>query len=1257
VIQILKNFNEINFYKASINFLKELNIPINEITTQSIDVNDIFEKPIESFNDVNDIYAVGMIDDNYFKDNEAKFDINIAKKYDGILIFAVELKTEAPTRKILADISRAFNKEYHYTPVIVIFKYGNYISLSNTQRQSYKREQEGEKVGKVTILRDINIDNPHRGHIDILNKMRISSKTNSYESLYKYWQEVFDISILNKSFYEELFKWYTNTLDTIKLPNDDGTHSITTTNTIRLITRIIFIWFLKEKGLIPNNLFDKKYLDDILEYKDNNNSTYYKVILQNLFFATLNTEISKRKFRDINNFQGKNKDYGNQDVYRYERFIKSNKIDEWKELFSFIPFVNGGLFENLDIINKNKFISTLRIDGFSDRKDNKLIVPDDIFFGKDGLITILNSYKFTIAENTPIEEDVALDPELLGKVFENLLASYNPETNTTKRHDTGSYYTPREIVDYMVDSSLINHFKQILDDSFEDKKELDKKLHLLLSYEDKQPFEDDIVNKLILAIDTLKILDPAVGSGAYPMGILHKMVHILHKLDPNNKNWLNLQLEKAKKETIQIFENDDNNIKEDKLKEIHDSFDITLNHPDYARKLYLIENTIFGIDIQNIAIQIAKLRFFISLIVDQNVNQDKENLGIRPLPNLEFKLMQGNSLLETINGFDPLDETNIVKNKNNKTRIQNLKRNFHKFYKASSKIQKNKIKDEIKQDIDVLFKKVLINYNKELQQTIKENDIFNTSKAVQKRHQEQLSNKTLIEKILKEYDEFDASTEIFLYKIYFAEVFANDGFDIVIGNPPYIRQEKIKDLKPKLQNEPNKFLSYNGTADIYIYFFEKGYKLLKPNGILSYITSNKYTRAKYGKEFRKFILENTNILEYIDFNGVKIFESATVDTSILTYRKSIKENNNFTYCDIDDKYKKNSYLYDFVFNKGFEYNQKDLSIDSFSFATLDKLRIKKQIEKIGIPLKDWGIKINYGIKTGFNEAFIIDTKTKDELIAKDSKSAEIIKPLLRGKDINKYSYQFVEHWLIATFPSLELDINNYIAIKEYLETFGKRLEQSGSKGSRKKTKHKWFETQDTIKYFQDFEKHKFVWASIGKTEYSFVPKGFYLLDTNYFMAIDNKYILALLNSNLLIIYNNKKDTPVGNQAYRHYKYNLEELPIPKIQKEKQKHFEVIVDYILFTKEQNMNNEYSQFEAVIDNMVYDLYFEEDMKKSNCFISDAVRNIDLQPFHDNLSDEFKTKYVKTVYDVFKNNKDIQRGLIFSRNIEVVKIINGD
>jgi hypothetical protein len=355
-------------------------------------------------------------------------------------------------------------------------------------------------------------------------------------------------------------------------------------------------------------------------------------------------------------------------------------IDEY---FANIPFLNGGLFECLDTeITQNNQTTYIRIDGFSDRPDNVLKVPDELFFSDKeqdidlnefygttnkryqvcGLINILNSYKFTVTENTPIEEEVALDPELLGRVFENLLASYNPETKTTARHETGSFYTPREIVDYMVDESLIAYLLNELPHSTKAETEDNElKLRLLLYYTDEDHlFNPEEVDKLINAIDNLKVIDPACGSGAFLMGLLLKIVYILHKLDPQNTKWKQQQIAninnlieetkhtitdaKIRDESIQKLRNSIQDIKE-----TFDQFDF-----DYSRKLFLIEHCIYGSDIQPIAIQIAKLRFFISLLVDQYTKEGKPNLGIRALPNLETNLVTANSLIQLelpINGI------------------------------------------------------------------------------------------------------------------------------------------------------------------------------------------------------------------------------------------------------------------------------------------------------------------------------------------------------------------------------------------------------------------------------------------------------------------------------------------------------------------------------------------------------------------------------------------------------------------------------
>ena len=459
--------------------------------------------------------------------------------------------------------------------------------------------------------------------------------------------KAFSVEKLNKQFYDELSNWYFWATQCVTFPDDEEKKDDirNATNVIRLITRLIFVWFLKQKKLVPNELFDKDKIDEILNHSDKTDSTYYKAILQNLFFATLNTEMTGNKRKFVN------RQSGIQGFYRYERFF-SNK-EYFLELTQNIPFLNGGLFENLDreIDLPDGGKQMIRIDCFSNRRDleEKLVVPDYLFFGEThdvnlndaygdkkhagvtirGLIDILKSYNFTIEENNPIEIEVALDPELLGKVFENLLASYNPETQTTARKQSGSFYTPREIVDYMCDESLYIYLKEFTKDSIPE-----SKLRDLIAYENSESaFSEIEKNNLIEAIDNCKILDPACGSGAFPMGILQKMVFILQKLDPENEKWKSRQKERAEdenKELIKKLEKDKELINQIsslpelkaqalselnlRLKQIEDAFSLNTNELDYARKLFLIENCIYGVDIQPIAIQISKLRFFISLL-------------------------------------------------------------------------------------------------------------------------------------------------------------------------------------------------------------------------------------------------------------------------------------------------------------------------------------------------------------------------------------------------------------------------------------------------------------------------------------------------------------------------------------------------------------------------------------------------------------------------------------------------------------------
>ena len=453
--------------------------------------------------------------------------------------------------------------------------------------------------------------------------------------------------------------------------------------------------------------------------------------------------------------------------------------------------------------------------------------------------------------------------------------------------------------------------------------------------------------------------------------------------------------------------------------------------------------------------------------------------------------------------------------------------------------------------------------------------------------------------LLQSYETNDFhSDKLFLYRFFFAEVFKDDngGFDLIIGNPPYIRQEEIKELKPHLSKS---YKIYKGTSDIYTYFYELGYKILKVNGMLSFITSNKWTRAGYGEALKGFIIDNTQILSYIDFNGIKVFDSASVDTSITSFKKTQPKDSSFI-----------SYRFtSFDKNKDLESNNplKDSISQSICRANepfppdMRTYELKTKIESIGTPLKDWDISIYRGILTGYNEAFIIESSKRDEILEscksddERKRTQELIKPMLRGRDIKRYSYKWAGLWIIGTFPALKLDIEEYPSLKNYLSTFLPRIEQSGEKDCRKKTSNKWFETQDNIAYCEEFNKPKIVWNRIsGELCFSYDNQECFILDSMFMITckneIDTKYLLACLNSNLSKQWIKANAATLGEGVYG-AKIYIEKLPIPQItesHKDIADEIIALVDKILESKAKDSNTNTSELESKIDSLVYKLY---------------------------------------------------------------------
>ena len=936
----------------------------------------------------------------------------------------------------------------------------------------------------------------------------------------------FSVETLTKLFYKDLFDWYLWAISpdgNISFPNntaiEEDDREDLEKKIIRMITRIIFVWFIKQKNLVPGNLFDENFIETILKDFDSQSSTsgtYYNAILQNLFFATLNRAIEdengeKRGFAERVGFTDV------KTLYRYDELFTISK-DEIIRLFSEVPFLNGGLFECLDKTKTLDGVSkAYYYDGFSrnaskfsdGRYRYRAVVPNILFFAPEkGLFSILARYNFTIEENTPEEQQVALDPELLGKVFENLLGAYNPETKETARNQSGSFYTPREIVGYMVDESLIAYLG-------------DTPFHRSLFAQNfkYEPERTSEYNEIARKLKSVKVIDPACGSGAFPMGMLNRMIDILQRIEPDENT--------------------------------------------YAQKLTIIENCLYGSDIQSIAVQITKLRFFISLICDCEKDPSKPNFGIPTLPNLETKFVAANSLI----GKKRNVQSNLFENPEIKPTKEALTEIRHEHFMAKSAVTKRRLREQDQ------------NLREKLASLLAENNDFAPEDAKQ----------------LASWNPYDQNTVSRFFDPEWMFGLSDNPFDIVIGNPPYIQLQNNSGELAILYADCG-YKTYARTGDIYCLFYERGWQLLKDGGHLCYITSNKWMRAGYGEKTRDFLSHNTDPQLLIDFAGVKIFESATVDTNILLFSKN--KNQHKTLCAVTNKQNKDSVrnLSVFVQQEGVDCDFS--SSESWVILSPIEQSIKRKIEAVGTPLKDWDIQINYGIKTGFNDAFIISTEKRNEILAncqtedEYTRTDELIRPILRGRDIKRYGYNWADLWLIATFPSRHYDIEAFPSVKKHLLSYGKeRLEQTGKTyavngekiKARKKTNNKWFETQDSISYWDDFNKPKIVYPNMTKyMPFVYDDMGYYTNQKCFVITGQNiAYLTAFFNSSLFKFCFRESFPELQGGTREMSKIFFDKIPVKQISNKEEELFKNAID--------DIQNEYNKSKAiVIDSMIYDLY---------------------------------------------------------------------
>ena len=827
-----------------------------------------------------------------------------------------------------------------------------------------------------------------------------------------------------------------------------------------------------------------------------------------------------------------------------------------------IPFLSGGLFEP--------------IDGY-DWKHNNFAIPNEVFSNADtkgplqadGILDIFDRYNFTMSEDEPMEREVAIDPEMLGKVFENLL-------EIDDRKSKGAFYTPREIVHYMCQESLIAYLARTTgvsegairdfilygdfmkdEDTVKAKREGNGGMYIsdeLFLIDSNGQIVVDRLKDIDKALATIRVADPAVGSGAFPLGMLNEIVRARQNITAYMAIPMNSY------DRRHMYRN---------------------LRSSYALKYETIKNCIFAADLEPSAVDIAQLRLWLSLVIDDEINPDAQNEleGHRnpsPLPNLECNILCGNSLIDEFEGFPLINQSQIIGTAAGNQQVNMMTGIFEQLlpeliraqddlFRCKSTTEKQQLKDRISDLRDALVRVQLEGASSEVMARYEES-----------RHA--------------------ASKPYVLWQLDFARVFREKGgFDIVIGNPPYVQLQKAiseeSDIKLGDLYINQGFESFAKTGDIYCLFYEKGYHLLHHNGILAFITSNKWMRAGYGEKLRGFFAKNTNPLILLDFAGQKIFESATVDVNILVYEKA-QNAAQTTACIIKENCDSNLSVY-------VKQNATTMSfINAENWAIMSHVEqsIKQKIEAVGVPLKDWGIRINRGILTGYNDAFIISTEKKDQLIAEDPRSAEIIRPILRGRDIKRYGYQFADLWVINTHNGVResgvprINVEEYPAVKAHLDTYYPKLVKRADKG----------ETPYNLRncaYMDDFSQPKIAFAETMRVHrtggadrfprFSYVDEG-YFHDKTSFIATgpDLMYVLAVMNSAVMNYYIHKNIAVLDTGGFLMQKIYIDMLPIPRASVALHDQIQALAQQVIELRRRNEDT--SILESEIDDWVYTIF---------------------------------------------------------------------
>ncbi|GAA8566868.1 class I SAM-dependent DNA methyltransferase [Helicobacter pylori] len=1025
-------------------------------------------------------------------------------------------------------------------------------------------------------------------------------------------KKTLDANTLNKDFYEELLY-----ILGLEEQNDKGKILIKPSRTQNSLSDALKKCY--------NNLDDEEVMALLIAW---NNRILFLRLLESLLISFKHFEES---FLTTENF----KDFNALNTLFFEVLAKKNseRSKEIKEdkILGKIPYLNSSLFDKTPLESNGHEIKSLNNEPLEIYPKSVLKKHEEYQKEKDlplleYLFAFLRLYKFTttpkdIKDNQNKSESRLINPSVLGLVFEKL-----------NGYKEGSFYTPSFITSYMCSESI----KTIVLDKFNAIYQWDCENLKALRGKIDRNFSNEKAKEYLQLLLTLRICDPAVGSGHFLVSALNEMVFVAYKLGliaslyrhelrlENDEIIIHTPEDKVFNYTIPLRENDPHHQIQKELFEL---------------KKDIIENCLFGVDINPNSCEITKLRLWIELLKYSYYifEEGKNTNALETLPNIDINIKCANSLISRFSLHDDLKKIPNIKAKIqeykdlvaqykdpnplfplNKTdlinKIQDLKTTF------SLELKDPKTKAELEKAIEKHIKK----YNffalddKSLLDGLNYfiPNLFGMFKLSPKEEEEAFASYGRIRALRKKLDDALSGREYqnaFEWRFEFPEVLDDEGnflgFDCIIGNPPYIRQEQIKPLKPLLEKQYQDF--YNSSADIYTYFFALALNLLKEKGFNAFITSNKYARAKYGAQLRELLLKKTTIVSYMELNALKVFESAAVDTSIMSFIKQTPpKESRFNYYEPTENDKD-----DLKSTPSLSMRQNALSTESFIFANTSLLDLRDKIESVGAPLKDWDISINYGIKTGANEAFIIPTEKRDAILkncddlqkdergmSERERTKELIKPILRGKDIKRYSYEWAGEWVINTHNGYTsalkikippVDIENYPAIKAHLDSHFDTIATRSDQGDTP------YHLRNCA-YLEDFEKEKIVYGEIAQEPRFYLDNGecglgyFYAEATSFILTGEHlRYLLGMLHSKLITFAFKTfyAGGGLGESGYRYKKAFIERLPIPKITPENQelaRKITACAEAILEVKEKDPKANTQELEKEIDALVYQLY---------------------------------------------------------------------